>query len=141
MRHRGDATDGIGAPERITVRAGPDFDPDRRAFHHARAPEIPTRAGPPASGQHKATASTFSPPCTRSARCRPCPKSGSLQQAAKQAAPIELVQVAVGMSTGDLGPFYATLLHPLADPDRALVLAATGVNGTVLPRAPRAILR
>jgi urease accessory protein len=39
---------------------------------------------------------------------------------------------------GDLGPFYATLLHPLADPSQGLILAATGV---LLARQPLASVR
>jgi hypothetical protein len=39
---------------------------------------------------------------------------------------------------GDLGPFYATLLHPLADPAQGLTLAAVGV---VLARQPLATVR
>ena len=39
---------------------------------------------------------------------------------------------------GDLGPFYATLLHPLADPGQGLILAAAGV---LLARQPLATVR
>jgi urease accessory protein len=39
---------------------------------------------------------------------------------------------------GDLGPFYATLLHPLAHPGQGLILAATGV---LLARQPLATVR
>ena len=39
---------------------------------------------------------------------------------------------------GDLGPFYASLLHPLADPGQGLLVAATAV---LLARQPLAALR
>jgi hypothetical protein len=39
---------------------------------------------------------------------------------------------------GDLGPFYAALLHPLADPAQGLILVAAGV---LLARQPLATVR
>jgi hypothetical protein len=61
-------------------------------------------------------------------------------QAAAFAFPVALLPTAAAAhdAFGDLGPFYATLLHPLADPSQGLVLAAAGV---LLARQPLETVR